>query len=512
MLFLATAPRPMFFLAWLAFVPLLRAHRNSTVKMAFLLGWVAGIVANFGNFYWIYELVVAHSAIPAVGGILVTLLLAIQQGLKEAIWLGAARYLGDKLAPAAFTYSVVYVAVEFLYPIIFPIHLGDTQAYSLYTRQVMDIAGPAGLSAVIMAFNLTLFQFLDQKRRPRYLAAAAAILVGTLGYGYARVVQYDRIIARADKIRVGMVENNIGVGQTTMETARRQIMLAAQLAATENPDLIVFPETAIKTPPPTHKVGDFIAPSASSRFYPLSMTESAQNEIYSVQQGYNTPVLFGSTAIDPDRPGPVPGRPALFNGAFLLDENGKVLGTALKNKLLMFGEYVPGSSWFPWIYSEVLTKASALYPGEQPSAIPFNGHKIGVSICYEDILPGFSYELLQKKPNLLVNLTNDGWFGKTAEPYTHLALAQARAVESRLFMVRSTCTGVSAYIDPLGRVLSQSDIDEPEVMVAEVAWLKGGSLFSVIGLYFPWLCVLLTVSSIWWTRRSRKGYEAPKRI
>ena len=71
----------MFFLAWLAFVPLLWAHRNSTVKAAFLLGWVAGIVANFGNFYWIYELVVAHSAIPAVGGILVTLLAFKHRGV-----------------------------------------------------------------------------------------------------------------------------------------------------------------------------------------------------------------------------------------------------------------------------------------------------------------------------------------------------------------------------------------------------------------------------------------------
>lgn len=493
---LAIAPRELFFLAWFAYVPLLWAHRESSAKQAFLLAWVAGIVANLGNFYWIYELIVSHSALPAVLAVFVTFLLAAQQGLREALWLGLAKRFDTESWPALLTYPTLYVAIEFLYPTIFPVHLGDSQSACALTHQVVDIAGPVGLSWVLMAFNVGLFLLLKKRKVNVQSGLALGLLVLTLVYGQFRITQFEAIMGRAPKLRVGMVENNVGLGMVNMEIAMRQITLAADLAAKENPDLIVFPETAVKTPPPMHLVeGSTEWSPSDTGYYPLNMVQSSQDQRFSVQQGYKVPVLFGCTIIDPDRPGPVPGRSALHNGAFMLDEQGQVLGTALKNRLLVFGEYVPGSSMFPWIYSKVLTKASALYPGTEPAVIEFQDHRVGVTICYEDILPSFSYELLQKKPHLLINLTNDGWFGKTAEPYTHLALAQARAIEGRLYMVRSTSTGVSAFIDPLGRVMKQSDIDEPETLVADVAWMPGGSLFAAGGYYFGWLCVLLSV--IW---------------
>ena len=140
----------------------------------------------------------------------------------------------------------------------------------------------------------------------------------------------------AQKLRVGMVENNIGLGQLTRETALRQTSMAAELAKSEQPDLIVFPETAIKTPPPMLQLeGESELHAPSTRYHPLNMTRIGQSHEFSVQSGYQTPVIFGCTAIDPDRKGPVPGRPALFNAAFMLDAKGNVLGTALKNRLLI---------------------------------------------------------------------------------------------------------------------------------------------------------------------------------
>ena len=113
--------------------------------------------------------------------------------------------------------------------------------------------------------------------------------------------------------------------------------------------------------------------------------------------------------------------------------------------------------------------------------------------CYEDILPDFSYDLIQKRPELLVNLTNDGWFGQTAEPATHLALAQARAIEARVYMVRATCTGISAFIDPLGRTVQVSERDQVQALAQEISWMPGGSLFGAIGSSFSWACVVLSI-------------------
>lgn len=501
---LAMAPRDVFVLGWVAFVPLLWAHRDVTAKRAFLLAWVAGIVANLGNFYWIYELMVSHSALPAPVAVFGTFLLAAQQGLREALWLGLAKRFQDKTWPVLLTYPTLYVGVEFLYPTIFPIHLGDTQSACALTHQVMDLAGPFGLSWVLVAFNTGLFLLLQERKMQVQSGISLGLLGLTLLYGQYRISQYEALMSEAPKLRVGMVENDVGLGLVNMEIAQRQISMAGQLAAKENPDLIVFPETAVKTPPPIHVVEgstEFRAPDTV--FYPLSMIRSSQDTRFAVQQGYRTPVLFGCTIRDPDREGPVPGRYALYNGAFMLDEAGQVLGTALKNRLLVFGEYVPGSRMFPWIYSKILTKASALYPGTEPAIIDFRQHRVGVTICYEDILPSFSYELLQMKPHLLINLTNDGWFGKTAEPYTHLALAQARAIEGRLYMVRSTSTGVSAFIDPLGRVMSQTSIHDPETLVADVAWMPGGTVFAAGGYYFGWLCSLLSIVWLIVRRRAR---------
>ena len=129
--FLAMAPRGLFFLGWLAFLPLLWAQKDSSYKQAFCLAWLAGTIANIGNFYWVYELMVTHSALPAPIAVLGTVLLCAQQGIREALWIGLSRRFGYERVPAVLVYPTVYTAVEFLYPTIFPLHLSDTQANCL---------------------------------------------------------------------------------------------------------------------------------------------------------------------------------------------------------------------------------------------------------------------------------------------------------------------------------------------------------------------------------------------
>lgn len=498
--YLAVPPQDFFAMAWFAYLPLLWSHRNQTARKAFFLAWLAGSISNLGAFYWNYELMVTHSAIPPVGGLLLVLFMAVQQGVREALWLAISRHLSLKgRGPRWLVYATVYTACEFFYPHIFPLHLSNTQHSCLLTSQTFDLAGPAGLSFLIMSFNLALWGLLEGRKEH---LVALGVLGFTLGYGAVRVHQVGQAMESAPRLKVGMVENGVGLVSSRddlVNSMRLLQTLSAQAARQHQPELLVFPETAVKMPPPLHWVEGEPGPT-TGQFYPLHLSRLQQDQPYSPQVGHRTALIFGTTARDHTREGPIPGRKAMYNAAFLVDEEGVVLGRALKNKLLLFGEFIPGARYFPWIYTKILTRASSLSPGTEAGVLDFKGHRIGVSICYEDILPGFSHKLARGRPELLVNLTNDAWFGETAEPALHLALSKARAIELRLYLVRSTTTGISAFIDPLGRVMKQSRPQGPQALVEEVGWMPAGTPFAFIGLGFAWFCVLVTVFWLWAAR------------
>lgn len=183
----------------------------------------------------------------------------------------------------------------------------------------------------------------------------------------------------------------------------------------------------------------------------------------------------------------------LFNTAHLVEKDGRVLGTYHKNYLLLFGEYIPYADKFPWVY-EVLPEAGNLTPGTDFDNMHFRGYEIGPIICYEDILPRFVRNLSTLRPNVFVNVTNDAWFGKTAEPMLHLALAMMRTVEHRKWLVRSTNTGVSAFIDPNGRMVQHTSIYEPEILRQSVAMMpRTRTIYSYIGDIIGWISLVWIV-------------------
>jgi apolipoprotein N-acyltransferase len=199
-----------------------------------------------------------------------------------------------------------------------------------------------------------------------------------------------------------------------------------------------------------------------------------------VQRGFTTPILFGAISWERDAESR---ERLLYNTAVLLDERGRVVGTYDKVHRLIFGEFIPFGDVFP-IFYEWIPAASNFAGGHEVKAFDHDGTRIGVFVCYEDILPAFSTELAAREPELLVNLTNDAWFGRTAEPYLHLQLARMRSVETRKTLVRSTNTGVSAVVDPVGRLLAQTDLDGPETLVHDVALMAERTVYTRTGDLF----------------------------
>ncbi len=228
---------------------------------------------------------------------------------------------------------------------------------------------------------------------------------------------------------------------------------------------------------PLPRLEDFVARPADE------LTRTAARDLSPVQRGFAAPILFGGLTWALGESAP---RRDLFNTAIMLDEHGRVVGTYDKVYLLAFGEYMPFGDTFPELY-DAFPNAGRFTPGDEVRVFEWRGHRVGVMVCYEDILATFTNRLARERPNIIINVTNDAWFGRTSEPHLHLALAVFRAVENRLVLVRSTNTGVSALIEPTGRIAAQTSIDDPETLLVDAALMPGGTPYSFLGHAFAWL-------------------------
>lgn len=475
-----------FYLAFVAFVPAMLAARHATVRRAVLLGAVAGFVSHLGGYYWVVHLLreFAHLPLPAaVGG---WLLVCLGQGASFGVGLGLARFLNARTGwPFALTLPVGLVAMDFLYPLLFPSYVGNTMAGALWLMQTADLWGVLGVSGLVGAVNGGLVDVLAARvdRRPfplRPAIASGAVLLFALIYGAVQVSRIDARMAQAPSLKVGMVQSNIG-GQLHHEDRGRSNRIHREMTrelAAQGVDLVVWPEGA----------------------WTGRVDPEHTNVRLSVLGGLEQPLLFGATRYGPDANGVrLP-----FNSAFLADGSGKVVGSYDKIQLLAFGEYVPGADWFPQIY-EWLPYAARFGRGMTTEPLPFGEWKLGTYICYEDILPRFVQRIMAPRdgvrPHLMVNITNDSWYGDTTEPPIHLALARFRSVEHRRALVRSTNTGISAFVDATGRVTGKTRTYVRESLVGTVPLLEGDTVYQRLGDVVGFAALGLLVFGGWRRRR-----------
>jgi apolipoprotein N-acyltransferase len=214
-----------------------------------------------------------------------------------------------------------------------------------------------------------------------------------------------------------------------------------------------------------------------------------------IRRGLSIPVVVGAEMVGTSRED-------AFNSAILLDGNGRAAGHYDKVRLLAFGEYIPGIETFPWLRRYLPPGIGRFTAGKGPGVLTLQepggrDWKLGPVICYEDILQGFLRGVGRLNPNLLVNLTSDSWFGAESEPWEHLALAVFASVELRVSMVRAVNSGVSALIDPNGRVVQKSYANDPyrnprgaDGVLVSAPWMPGGhTVYAAVGDLFAYLCI-----------------------
>ena len=199
-------------------------------------------------------------------------------------------------------------------------------------------------------------------------------------------------------------------------------------------------------------------------------------------------LLFGND----DREDAGDGRGKIWVGAKMLDPAGELVLRYHKIRLVPFGEYVPIQSVLTLggrFSAKLVQEAGDFTPGDDYALGGVDGHPVAAFICYEAIFPDLVREFSARGAQLLVNITNDGWYGRTSAPYQHFAMAKFRAVENERYLVRAANTGISAVVDPRGRVLAQTRLFERTVLVHDVPLLAGSTFYARRGDVFAWGCL-----------------------
>lgn len=486
-------------LAFICWAPLLVAIYDQPPRRALWLGLLQGLTCNLIGFYWLFGMLKTFSGFPdALCGLFMLLLCGYQGGrMAFMAWLyGRAARKGW---PAATVFLLAFAASEQAYPLLFPWFTGAQTHTVPLLMQLADLGGPIAIGLALAGGSVALAEpfWARLDRRPLDRRRVALALLGPLllvVYGAVRLPMVDRAIAAAPSAKVGVVQGNMGLMGTEHRDPRPLHRDASlRLEAEEHPDLIVWSEAAIAYPFPEQSL-------------PFLVRDTVLRDPRGTA-ALRTPVLTG---IIVDRtPARFPGQPRkkgersqLFNSAVLAEPDGKIEGVYDKTYLLAFGEYIPFGDWFPQLYemspnSGQLTKGSSLAP------IPFGPHKITTLICYEDILPGFVNGAVRAgDPDLIVNLTNDAWFGTSTEPAIHLALAKFRAVEHHRYLVRATNTGVSAWIDAAGRSRGETPLFQLVARTGEIRWMRGKTVYEIVG-DVPWWLATIVVLAMGFVERRR---------
>jgi apolipoprotein N-acyltransferase len=382
--------------------------------------------------------------------------------------------------------------------------LGHTQYRWVELIQISDLAGAYGVSFVVMFAAACIARTLPCENKPRAfwpLFPALALLAATLGYGYARTAHESTAPGVKIALIQGSIDTQIGCDEDLREKIFRHYFDLSQQAVKKfGPvDLIVWPETFFLYPLITYTEDagrqdpQVQAAGISVEEFQRRLRQWADNSRQALAQTarqLGAALLVGLDTHSYDAKGE-----RIFNSAVYVSASGELLGRYDKMHLVTFGEYIPFADYLPLLYR--LTPLSmGITPGTQPVAFKINGIHLSPNICYESVLPHVirrQIKMLQaqgREPDVLVNLTNDGWFWGSSELDMHLACGVFRAVEFRKPFLIAANTGFSAWIDADGRVLKKGPRRNTATLLAEVRVDRRKSWYLDYGDWPAGICLL----------------------
>ena len=475
-------------IAWIAFVPLLLALQNVvTIRRAFLLGWVAGLAAYIGIMYWITYVVVNYGYLPLYLGVAIMILLACYLSLYVALFAAGIVYFRGKV-PLYLVAPALWICLEYCKSHLFTgfpwENLGYSQFHNIIFIQMADITGVFGLSFLIILLNVAFFEILVKRSKESFILAAVVLLLwsGVYAYGVLRIHQIDQALKSAPGMNVSLIQGNIDQSIKWNENYQQATIQIYEELSLPSPEggLIVWPETAVP-------------------FNFQHENDLLHRRVSALPEKTKSWLLFGSMSFGTGRENTV-----YFNSAYLLSPRGGIHGKYDKVHLVPYGEYVPLRTVFPFI-SSLAAGIGDFTEGKGYDPLTMADRKIGVMICYEGILPEAARAYKNAAADVLVNITNDAWFGTTSAPYQHFSMSIFRAVETRLYLVRAANTGISAIVDPAGRILAQTAIFKKDKIHGNIRFIQAPTFYAKYGDWIVWISFIGLIILLAWVLKRRKG-------
>ncbi|MGE3275584.1 MAG: apolipoprotein N-acyltransferase [Vicinamibacterales bacterium] len=450
-----------------------------SVRRGFQLGLLAGFVHFAGTVYWTGATVSTFGGLPWVVGIAVAGLLV----LYMALFVGAAcaatavlvRGLGGPgllLAPAA------WVAAEYARGHLFGgfpwIPLGNTMIGLLPIAQLASLVGVYGLSWYVATLNAGFALAAVSHGRPRVVAAggAFALILAASVWGAARMGA-NTLVREGTPITVGLIQGNVPQDEKwdpgrAGDIVRRYMALSRD-AVGGGAQLLVWPE--------------------SSTPFVFDNDPAGASVVRGLVSSLGTPLLFGSDEIERGD------RLTYYNSAYMLDPAGATAAVYRKMQLVPFGEYVPFKDALFFV-QPLVEAVAAFTPGTRVTMLPVDGHMMSTAICYEVVYPHLIRQGVLNGAELLSTITNDAWYGHSSAPFQHFEQAAMRAVEQGRYLIRAANTGISGIVDPYGRVLARTALDDTTALVGQARFVQALTLYARIGDLAPQLAVLLTLAGL----------------
>lgn len=510
LLVLSFPPYSVWPLVFIGLVPFLIALNFArSYRQVFFIGTSCSIPFILLGFPWVADVAVEFGSLPWIVGKLILLGYSLFGEIEFLIFafavyfvLNCVQLIHSKVVKII-TYFVVlpafYVGFDWLYPKIFPNTLGHVLYDWFSVIQITEYIGAFGLTFFIVEINLalavlSLVAFYTHKKsvftQGVFVKSAAIVLcICTASllvfsfWGKSRILELEKISQGFNKkFKVSIIQANIGdIDKIASESGSRSAIQKVLNTYKEmsllsvkrfHPDLVIWPETA----------------------YPLLYThfkDENANAYGSANDAWikdlsgqlKTPLYFGGYSARNGRD---------FNSAFLVTPAAELVGFYQKTILLPFGEYIPLGPLSVFI-SNFIPAIADFGRGAGSAVIPFNGIKLGPQICYEGIIPEHSRQAVHQGANVLLNITNDSWFGNSAEPWLHLRLTAMRSIELRKPLIRATNTGVSTVVDITGKMTQVTRLFQPEILEAEILVPQGEAapqtFYFRYGEVFAFICV-----------------------
>jgi apolipoprotein N-acyltransferase len=477
------------FLAWIALIPLLIALEGAVPRTAFRIGFTCGLSAYAIILYWINIVVTRYGHLP--WAVSIPIYLALVAWLAMFYGLSAlVACVGERGGiKSAFSLPVAWVAFDLIRSFLlsgFPwAMLGHSQYRTLPLIQIADTTGVYGITLLIVLANVVLYRILraiSGSVVPYPVKSALVLLIAliaTLFYGFDRLNRPET--GNTKPLRVALVQGNIDQDVKWSPAFQDETIAIYERLTSEavkgGADLVVWPESAVPF------------------FFQDEWLQAER--IRRLARELNITLLFGSPAHELRN-----NRRVFLNSAFVIAPDGEIIGRGDKLHLVPFGEYVPFGQYFPFI-SKMVVGIGDFSAGERAVVMDVGRTRVGTLVCFEGIFPELARTYVNNGARVLVNITNDAWFGNSSAPYQHLSMAAFRAVETRTPLLRAANTGVTAIIDRNGHISTMTPLFEQAFRTGEVRPGSGDSPYLKIGDLPAWLCVLLTagIFLLAWVRR-----------